>query len=366
MRAVNIAFLTSVLAGATTASWKHADEDEFRQVISGPKPALVAFVEPSTATCQAFEAEWTLAAESEKALVSINCASTASLCHEFGVISYPAVRFFDGQGKMTPYRGPRRARSILAYLRRAARPEAVAALASEAEIAAFQTSDDFVVVARVRPQDAHVGAAYAALAAQYRDRLSFGRAEAAPSSSSSSSVACYNNRDGQQFGVADLAAADALQRLVDSCLAPLVGEFTRANEMQYLQSGKIIAFYFAASARERDAFADAVRPVAKLYKEYLSVVTVEAGEYGELAAPLGLGGAPALPALSFQHPMTGQVFPYPRGRPIAPDDVGAFFADIAQGRVPPWDGTPPAEVAGTEEEEEAAGGAGSEDAHDEL
>ncbi|XXG96354.1 hypothetical protein Hte_002636 [Hypoxylon texense] len=285
------------------------------------------------APSQALESEWIAATETEKkAMMSIDCASAASLCREFGVISYPALRFFDGHGKMTPYRGPRRASSILSYIKRAARPS-VTNLKNE-KIQAFESSDDYVVVARINSQDAHIKTAYNTLASQYQDRLSFGSAE----TTSATTVSCFNNQDSQQFTISDLTAIDALPKLIESCLTPVIGEFTRANEMKYLQSGKSLVFYFAPSSADRDAYVDAMRSVAKMYKEYLEFVTVDTDEYGDLAAPLGL--APGkFPALSVQNPMYGQVFPYPRSKKITAELVGGFLMDIVQGKVQPWDGT---------------------------
>ncbi|KAI0830959.1 hypothetical protein F5Y06DRAFT_282011 [Hypoxylon sp. FL0890] len=324
--------LLSLLLGTTVVAWEHTNEDEFRRAISGHNHALVAFIEPSTAASRALEPEWISATETEKkALISIDCSSAASLCQEFGVISYPALRFFDGHGKMTPYRGPRRASSILSYLKRAGRPS-VTSLNSKEKIASFQSGDDYAVVARINAQEPHIKTAYDKLASQYRDRLSFGLAE----TKAPSTVSCYNNRDGQQFDISDLSNIDALPKLIESCLTPVIGEFTRANEMKYLQSGKSLVFYFTTTSKERDAYVDSMRSVAKMYKEYLSFVTVDAGEYGDLATPLGLA---SVPGLSVQNPMFGQVFPYPREKKITPEAVGGFLMDIVQGKVKPWDGT---------------------------
>ncbi|KAI0885108.1 uncharacterized protein GGS22DRAFT_200170 [Annulohypoxylon maeteangense] len=347
MKVGSIELLLSLLVG-TAVAWEHTDEKEFRRAIGGHNHALVAFIEPSTAASQALEPEWTSAVESEKkALISIDCASTKSLCQEFGIISYPALRFFDGHGKMTSYRGPRRASSILSYLKRAVRPS-ITTLNSEAKLIKFQSRDDYAMIAQINAQDPHIKTAYEKLASQYRDRLSFGSVE----TSGATTVSCYNNRDGQQFTVSDLAGINALPQLIESCLEPVIGEFTRANEMKYLQTGKSLVFYFVTSSQEREPYVAAMRSVAKMYKEYLSFVTVDAGEYGDLAAPLGLVPG-AFPALSVQNPMYGQVFPYPRGNQITPEAVGAFLMDIVQGKVQPWDGTFSSDAAG-------------EHAHDEL
>ncbi|KAI1760632.1 thioredoxin-like protein [Hypoxylon sp. FL1150] len=333
MKAIEL--LLSALSAATAAAWAHTDEAEFRRAIGGHNQVLVA--SPS----QALESEWTIATETEKnALISVDCASASSLCREFGVISYPALRFFDGHGKMTPYRGPRRASAMLSYIKRAARPSVT--ILKDEKVQKFQASDDYVVVAQVNPQDAHIKKAYNKLASQYQDRLSFGSKE----TTSATTVSCFNNKDGQQSTLSDLTAIDALPNLIETCLTPVIGEFTRANEMKYLQSGKSLVFYFAPSPADRDAYVDAMRSVAKMYQEYLVFVTVDTNEYGDLAASLGLA-SDKFPALSVQNPMYGQVFPYPRQKKITAELVGGFLMDIVQGRVQPWDGTMSADESGS-------------------
>ncbi|KAI1084625.1 thioredoxin-like domain-containing protein [Whalleya microplaca] len=323
--------LIPLLAG-TTLAWTYTNEQEFRRAISGHNYALVAFIEPSTAASQALETEWTSIAESEKSLISINCASEAGLCHEYGVISYPALRFFDGHGKMTPYRGPRKASSILSYIKRAVRPS-VSKL-DEKKATTFQSIDDYVLIASINREDEHIEKIYKTLASQYRDRASFGFGK----TSGTTTIACFNNKDQQQFTISDLSAIEALPKFVETCITPLIGEFTRANEMKFLQAGKSLVFYFTSTTKDRDAYVDAMRPVAKMYKEYLNFITVDANEYADLAAMLGLTSG-SFPALAVQNPMFGQVFPYPQEAKITPETVGGFVMDIVQGKVKPWDGT---------------------------
>lgn len=104
-----------------------------------------------------------------------------------------------------------------------------------------------------------------------------------------------------------------------------------------LQSGKSLVYFFATSLNEREAFVNEMRPVAKMYKEYLNFVTVDATEYADFAVPLGLTPG-TFPALAVQNPMYGQTFPYDSGAGITAESIGAFVMDIVQGRVKPWDG----------------------------
>ncbi|KAI0967959.1 thioredoxin-like protein [Xylaria arbuscula] len=308
-------------------AWEHTNGQDFRRAISGHNHALVACNTGS----QALEPEWTSIASSHKSLISIDCSTESTICDEFSIISYPALRYFDGHGHTKPYRGPRKASVITSFLKRAARPTVTSL--NEEKATNFQSVDETVVIARINPGDEHITAAFREIASQYQDRASFGVVD----TSGNTMVECYNNKDEQKFILSDLTAIDALPRLVKNCAAPLIGEFTRANEMEYLQSGKSLVFFFATSSHERDAYVDKLRPVAKMYKDYLSFVTVDGNEYADFAAPLGLT-AGDFPALSVQNPMYGQTFPYPSGAEISAESVGAFVMDIVNGKVQPWDG----------------------------
>ncbi|KAI1110974.1 hypothetical protein F5Y14DRAFT_335066 [Nemania sp. NC0429] len=312
-------------------AWKHSSAQDFRRAISGHSHALVAFVDPSTTGSQALEPEWISVSGSRKSLMSIDCSTESAVCDEFGIISYPALRFFDGHGHTRSYRGPRRASAIASFLKRAVRP-AITAL-DEERVAGFQSVDEAVIIAYFNPRDEHIVTAFETMASRFRDRASF----ASVTTAGASTVTCYNNREGQKFTLSELSAIDALPKLFEGCTAPLIGEFTRANEMKYLQSGKSLVYFFAASSSEREAFVDNMRPVAKMYKEYLSFVTVDAIEYADFALPLGLTPG-AFPALAVQNPMYGQAFPYPSGAEITAEAIGAFVMDIVQGKVKPWDG----------------------------
>jgi protein disulfide-isomerase A1 len=118
---------------------------------------------------------------------------------------------------------------IVSFLKRAGRP-AITVL-DEEKGANFQSVDETVIIARINSRDEHITTAFKTIASQFRDRASFGSLDTL----GSTTVTCYNNRDEQKFTLSDLTAVDALPKLVESCMTPLIGEFTRANEIKYLQ-----------------------------------------------------------------------------------------------------------------------------------
>lgn len=105
-------------------------------------------------------------------------------------------------------------------------------LADEKTARDFQSIDDVVIVAQLNRQDEHLRAPLEALAGQYADRASFGLRL---TDTQPSAVDCYNHPDDLKSSVADLAALEAMPKLVMGCLTPLIGEFSRKSEGRYLQ-----------------------------------------------------------------------------------------------------------------------------------
>lgn len=118
---------------------------------------------------------------------------------------------------------------MASFLKRAVRPAIT--ILDEEKIVGFQSADETVLVAHINPRDEHIVTTFKTTASQFRDRASFGSVDTA----GTTTVTCYNNRDEQKFTLSDLSAIDALSKLFESCATPLIGDFTRANEMKYLQ-----------------------------------------------------------------------------------------------------------------------------------
>ncbi|KAK7947735.1 Protein disulfide-isomerase [Apiospora aurea] len=327
--------------------WSHISEKDFKlgrgEAISQGQNMLVAFIEPTTAACDALEPVWARVEEASNWAISIDCVRNQQLCKDYNVISYPAIRLLDSNGKMTPYRGPRTSNAILFYLKRASR-RAVSKLEDEKAVTAFQSVDDVVVMAQLHPtRDAHLQTLFAAVADRYWDRASFGSI----ASISPAAIVCYSNRDraGDPPSVlSDMTAVDAIPKFVEKCMAPLIGELTRKTEGKLLQSGKSLVYYFSPDSLEREEYAASMRAVARKYEEYLLFVTVDAEEYADMVSMLGLRPE-ALPAVAVQNPMYGQVFPYDQKKELSAQAIEQFVTQIASGKVKPWDGTPPPPVA---------------------
>lgn len=111
--------------------------------------------------------------------------------------------------------------------------------------------------------------------------------------------------------------------------------------------------------RDRDAYVQEMRPLAKKYNEYLVFTTVDANEYPEMERSVGLT-AGAAKALSVQKPNNGDVFPYQGKAEISMAVVEQFLLDIIGGRVTPWRAQP------TPQQDRDQGTATRGNRHDEL
>jgi hypothetical protein len=67
-------------------------------------------LQPWTEASKALQPEWvSTASKSKEKLITIDCTVEASLCKEQDVVSYPAIRLYRSDGRMSRYRGPKRA-----------------------------------------------------------------------------------------------------------------------------------------------------------------------------------------------------------------------------------------------------------------
>ncbi|RFU78849.1 disulfide-isomerase [Trichoderma arundinaceum] len=265
------------------------------------------------------------------------------------VVSFPAIRLYQKGGPTTRYRGPRRAASIEAFVKRALQPSVQDV--DGQQLADFISSDDYVFVAQLQDKNDNLDARFRSLAQEYSDRYSFG----ITSSNEPSGIWCYNNVDESQHTASDLDNANSLKNLLHLCTTELIPQLTRRNEMTHLSSGRSVVFYLSKKEADREAYAKNLKRIAQRYAEFLKFVTVDAGEYPDMARNLGVRSSGGI---AVQNVHNGQIFPF-RGDAASPDEVDQFIVAISEGRAQPWDGA----VVEEEEEEQEQESRGN---HDEL
>lgn len=296
--------------------------------------------QPWTEPSKALEAEWLAATSQTKtALLSVDCKTEADLCQEQGVISYPAIRVFDGSEKVRRYKGPRKASAIVSFLNRAVLRAVLPVVSTldQKNITEFKSGDEAVIIAYIPEEEKALKAAFMELASRNHDKFTFGIASdktlAKAANIQIPSVVVHRPKEGEQEVLPGPSGIDVLESFLETATAPSIGEFTRRNELKYMKAGKSLVYYFAPTSQDRETYRESLKPLAKKFKEYLNFVTVDAVEYGHMLPALGIQDTGS-PALAVFNPMYGQAFPYDQKK-ITPETVESFVMDIVQGKVQP-------------------------------
>ncbi|KAI6711314.1 hypothetical protein JHW43_006144 [Diplocarpon mali] len=336
-----------LLAASGALGWKHAGEAEFQKITSENEVSLVAFVAPWTESSKALEPEWLSAtSQTPKSLISVDCTAEVTLCSEQGIISYPAIRVYHSNGNMKRYRGPRKASPIVSFMKRAELPEV--SVLDHKNITSFKSVDGAVFIAYVGGLQDRLALLFSSLARRYHDRYAF----AIVTDSSLvkreglqyPTIMCYKRSESKQHLFPVEVEVLDLERWMANVTTPLVGEFTRRNEVKHLKAGKSIVYFFYTSSETRDEYVKSITRLAMTYKDVLKFVTVDAVEHRHLMPTLGLK-AGAEPALAVFNPTHGHTFPFKNeGRHISAKDVEHFVQEISLGKIAAW--------AGEKEEEE--------------
>ncbi|KAK0625074.1 hypothetical protein B0T17DRAFT_260621 [Bombardia bombarda] len=310
------------------------------------KSNIARHAQPNEENSQALEPEWAsvqqATLDATATALSIDCAATPTICSDLGVSSFPTIRLYHGDGRMDRYRGPRKAPSILSFHRRALRP--AVSNVNKKNATSFIALDDVVFICHLATADDHnedddarLLHRFIALADKYRDRFSFAiMSSGHVSQTQQSTLTCYNNLDGLQHSITDLASPASLEAFVTTCATPLIPQLTRRNEMSFYSTGKSLVHYFVRSDEQRDKYVAEMRPLAKKYHEYLHFITTDANEYPEAVEMMGLNHGVDGELLSVQNPSNGDIFPYTSKQKLTANAVEMFLSDIIQGKVKPW------------------------------
>ncbi|KAK1996742.1 hypothetical protein LX36DRAFT_671490 [Colletotrichum falcatum] len=348
------------LAGAGFG-WQHKTEAQVRDALKSNEFSLVAFCYPShvglgtdepsllcntpphppphprrhpvnpahSDASKALEQHWSAVEEAIPTALSVDCPSSPSLCADLDVVSFPAIRLYRQDHTKHHFRGPRKASEITAFVRRMLR--SAVTLLDEDSAASFRDQDDVVVIAHAAESETNLRERFAGVAERYRDRHTFGltTTDEAPGR-----VGCYNNVDGAYHMTSELDEVGAMESLLRTCASQLVPRLTRRNEAEHLSTGKSLAYFFSEDEASLDAWASAVKPLARKYHEYITFVTVDAGEYPEMPALFGLRAA-AGEGFALQNPSVGLAFPF-RGGEITVEAVDRHILDISEGNADAW------------------------------
>ena len=152
--------------------------DLVRQAPQNGQGWLVEFYAPWCSHCKALAPKWEEASKelstAELHFAKIDATSETALAREHTVKGFPNIKYFDKQGKMWTYKGPRDVDGIRAFVQKMTGPPLVTV--TEAGLGEFKHKDA-VVYLRVAAPGAADDAAYVELAKKFQDAIHFGKSE---------------------------------------------------------------------------------------------------------------------------------------------------------------------------------------------
>jgi len=126
---------------------------------------------------------------------------------------------------------------ILSFLNRATLP--IISTLDKKNITAFKSADEAVFIAYLPREDAHLKSTFTSLASRNHDKFTFGITTdpnlAQEDGLSIPSIICHKSSEGEQEVFSGQTGINALKKFIETATAPLIGEFTRRNEMQYMK-----------------------------------------------------------------------------------------------------------------------------------
>ncbi|KIW95270.1 uncharacterized protein Z519_03854 [Cladophialophora bantiana CBS 173.52] len=199
--------------------------------------------------------------------------------------------------------------------------------------------DRVTFVAHLKKDDGSMRSKFTKVAETFHDQFVFGIADdkrlAAKEKIELPSIIAYQTDVGDQEVLHGVVKPSVIESFVRDAGKPLIDELTRRNELNYMSSNKLIAYIVVSDEADRASLRRKLHPVAKQYKGYVNFVTINAIEYGHMAASLGLHRGHC-PMFTLYSAWKDQVFPYPTVEQIEADNIEEFLLEILHGKRAPW------------------------------
>jgi protein disulfide-isomerase A1 len=127
---------------------------------------------------------------------------------------------------------------IVPYLNRATLP--IVSTIDQKNITAFKYADEVVVIAYFPQEEKTLRSAFTEIASRHHDKYTFGivsdRSLAQAENIPLLSTVVYKPQEGEHEILSGPAGIDTLERFLGQATAPLIGEFTRRNELKYMKA----------------------------------------------------------------------------------------------------------------------------------
>ncbi|OKL55632.1 Protein disulfide-isomerase [Talaromyces atroroseus] len=315
-------------------------QDTFSDFIKGHDLVLAEFFAPWCGHCKALAPEYEVAAtelkEKDIALAKIDCTAEAELCKEHGVQGYPTLKIFRGLDSVKPYQGARKSPAIVSYMIKQSLP-AVSSVTEE-NIEEFKTLDEIVIVGYIPSDDKKGNEAFNNLAESERDNFLFGASDdvavAKAEDVEQPSIVLYKDFDEKKAVYTGALDSESILAWIKTASTPLVGKLGPETYANYMKAGIPLAYIFAETPEEIEAFTEEFRPVAEKHRGQINFATIDAKAFGAHAGNLNLDPS-TFPAFAIQDAEKNTKYPFDQTKEVNAKDVGEFVQDVLDGKVAP-------------------------------